>query len=157
MDLRNPQVLLRLPPEIANAYPLRDIWMGWYRTAFSENPEKRCNCQWDQLYGKLQRFYGVSTNLNYFTDMSQKYALKRNPKPNGAETVTVVLPNAPAGIHAVCIGTVSFEQAKLIFASGQEYYAFDADERVRVEADIKAEANKPAKKEKVAKEETTEA
>lgn len=147
-----PEILLKLPARVANEYPIRTMWMGYYQAAFFEDPAKLCNCRWEDLYKKLQRYYDVQDDINFFKNQTKmrQYPLRRNPNENGAPTVTVVLDEPKVGTH-VFVGSVTLDQAKLIFGKGQEHYAFDADTRVELDGLIN---QAPAKAKKVKEAET---
>ena len=119
------------------------MWMGLYLSTFYEDPTNACSCRWDGMYATLQRHYGVSTNLKLFFDMTKRFKMRRADIAEGAPTVSVVVTDENKATH-VCIGSVDFALAKLIFASGQEDFAFDGEVRAEVKAAIEAEA-KPEK------------
>lgn len=126
--------------------------MGYYRAAFFEDPNEGCNCKWENLYKKLQRYHDVTEDLSFFipTDMSNKqFPLRRNDRENGQPTVTVVLDEKGVGTH-VFVGSVNLQQAALIFAKDDQDYAFDSDTRSEIKLLLDAAA-KPAKEAKAAK------
>ena len=76
--------------------------------------------------------------------MTKRFPLRRATIAEGAPTVSVVVTDEVSKATHVCIGSVDFAIAKLIFASGQEEYAFEGEARAEIKAAIEAEA-KPEK------------